>query len=451
MPAVPGGRPARPARRQRAGCPTPGNGEGAHEVTARDHLAPAPAGLPLRQGRAARCHPPRRAGRPRGLSAFPAPGPTTQGCAGRTPAGRGPDLTRRAERSVRRRDPTDGPPPGTVTAPGRPPATPGAGPGTADDPLLTIEEVTAELRVSRAAFYRWRRQGAGPPAVRLPGGGVRVRRSALTGWLRHLEQDTRDRQEQTGGQLRRQVLGHQEDRRQRQRRPVPGPVGRRRPGALQVVQEQNPRRRVPRQSQGRSPRPAAVQPPHRPARRRGRRRETVTWYEHARAYAEAKWAGLAPVSRRSVAEALVTVTVALTGKEKGAPQPRVLRQALFAWALNPATQRATRRARSPSPWAGSPVPRCRSAPWTTRRWCGSRSARAPGPWPASPPPGRRSGASGRCSTTPSATPSNSAAWPLQPGRPHPVDRPRRRPERRPAGRGQPRPGQGPAGRRPGPV
>jgi integrase len=66
--------------------------------------------------------------------------------------------------------------------------------------------------------------------------------------------------------------------------------------------------------------------------------ETVTWYEHARAYAEAKWAGLAPVSRRSVAEALVTVTVALTGKEKGAPQPRVLRQALFAWAFNPATR-----------------------------------------------------------------------------------------------------------------
>ena len=45
--------------------------------------------------------------------------------------------------------------------------------------------------------------------------------------------------------------------------------------------------------------------------------ETVTWYEHARSYAEAKWPTLAPVSRRSVAEALVTVTVALSGKEKG--------------------------------------------------------------------------------------------------------------------------------------
>jgi hypothetical protein len=45
----------------------------------------------------------------------------------------------------------------------------------------------------------------------------------------------------------------------------------------------------------------------------------VTWYEHARAYAEAKWPNLAPVSRRSVAEALVTVTIALTTKEPGAP------------------------------------------------------------------------------------------------------------------------------------
>jgi excisionase family DNA binding protein len=99
-------------------------------------------------------------------------------------------LTRAAERSVGRRGPADGPDPVTATAPGGPAATPPDDPGSPGDPLLTIEEVTAELRVSRAAFYRWRRQGTGPPAVRLPGGGVRVRRSALTAWLRHLEQDT---------------------------------------------------------------------------------------------------------------------------------------------------------------------------------------------------------------------------------------------------------------------
>jgi len=49
--------------------------------------------------------------------------------------------------------------------------------------------VIAELRVSRTAFYRWRRQGAGPAVVRLPGGGVRARRSALTAWLRRLEEE----------------------------------------------------------------------------------------------------------------------------------------------------------------------------------------------------------------------------------------------------------------------
>ena len=66
--------------------------------------------------------------------------------------------------------------------------------------------------------------------------------------------------------------------------------------------------------------------------------EMITWYAHARAYTEAKWPNLAPVSRRSVAEALVTVTIALTTKEPGAPEPRVLRRALFGWAFNPATR-----------------------------------------------------------------------------------------------------------------
>ena len=66
--------------------------------------------------------------------------------------------------------------------------------------------------------------------------------------------------------------------------------------------------------------------------------ELITWYQHARSYTEAKWPNLAPVSRRSVAEALVTVTIALTAKEPGAPDARVLRQALFAWAFNPATR-----------------------------------------------------------------------------------------------------------------
>jgi excisionase family DNA binding protein len=56
-----------------------------------------------------------------------------------------------------------------------------------DDRLLTVDEVIGELGVSRAAFYRWRRQGRGPATVRLPGGGLRIRRAALKAWLRRRE------------------------------------------------------------------------------------------------------------------------------------------------------------------------------------------------------------------------------------------------------------------------
>ena len=87
---------------------------------------------------------------PRGGVSSPSPCRAGQAfpAAGRVQAG--PDLTGRPERSVRGRDPTDGPLSGTRTAPGRPPD---GEPSTADDPLLTIEEVTAELRVSWDAFY----------------------------------------------------------------------------------------------------------------------------------------------------------------------------------------------------------------------------------------------------------------------------------------------------------
>jgi excisionase family DNA binding protein len=60
------------------------------------------------------------------------------------------------------------------------------------DDLLTIDEVIASLRVSRAAFYRWRRRGTGPPTVRLPGGAVRIRRAALAEWLRGLQEDNKE-------------------------------------------------------------------------------------------------------------------------------------------------------------------------------------------------------------------------------------------------------------------
>ena len=55
------------------------------------------------------------------------------------------------------------------------------------DELLTVEEVLTELRVPRSTFYRWRQNGTAPPVVKLPSGAVRIRRTALTAWLRGLE------------------------------------------------------------------------------------------------------------------------------------------------------------------------------------------------------------------------------------------------------------------------
>ena len=56
------------------------------------------------------------------------------------------------------------------------------------DDLVTIDEVITILRVSRTAFYRWRRRGTGPPSVRLPSGAVRFPRGAPAGWLRGLQE-----------------------------------------------------------------------------------------------------------------------------------------------------------------------------------------------------------------------------------------------------------------------
>ena len=66
-----------------------------------------------------------------------------------------------------------------------------------------------------------------------------------------------------------------------------------------------------------------------------------SWYDHARSYSEMKWPHLAATSRRSTAEALTTITVALASRRRGVPEPDVLRRALFAWAFNPGTRNLT--------------------------------------------------------------------------------------------------------------
>ena len=68
-----------------------------------------------------------------------------------------------------------------------------------------------------------------------------------------------------------------------------------------------------------------------------REQNKTTWYQHACAYIEMKWPTLAPKSRRSTVDALATVTPALVTNNRGAPDARVLRRALYRWALNPTT------------------------------------------------------------------------------------------------------------------
>ncbi len=71
---------------------------------------------------------------------------------------------------------------------------------------------------------------------------------------------------------------------------------------------------------------------------------TVTWLQHAVAYAQMKWPHLAPHSRASLADALATVTPLLTGETRRRPSAGMLRAALCGYAFNP-----QRRSRTPDP------------------------------------------------------------------------------------------------------
>jgi predicted DNA-binding transcriptional regulator AlpA len=54
------------------------------------------------------------------------------------------------------------------------------------DELLSVDQITHELKISRRTFYRWRELHIAPPSLRLPNGEIRVFRSALAEWLEHL-------------------------------------------------------------------------------------------------------------------------------------------------------------------------------------------------------------------------------------------------------------------------
>jgi len=48
---------------------------------------------------------------------------------------------------------------------------------------LTVEDVCAELKISRSTFYDWRQKRRGPRCIRLPNGALRVRRRDFDEWL----------------------------------------------------------------------------------------------------------------------------------------------------------------------------------------------------------------------------------------------------------------------------
>ena len=62
---------------------------------------------------------------------------------------------------------------------------------------------------------------------------------------------------------------------------------------------------------------------------------SVTWYQHACAFADVRWQKVAAKGRISLVEGLVAVTPVLVTSHRGAPDAEILRQAMRRWAFNP--------------------------------------------------------------------------------------------------------------------
>jgi excisionase family DNA binding protein len=52
---------------------------------------------------------------------------------------------------------------------------------------LTVSELCAELGISKSTFYDWRAARKAPRCIKLPNGGLRVRRADLERWLESRE------------------------------------------------------------------------------------------------------------------------------------------------------------------------------------------------------------------------------------------------------------------------
>jgi hypothetical protein len=95
-----------------------------------------------------------------------------------------------------------------------------------------------------------------------------------------------------------------------------------------------------------------------------------SWYTHACAFMDMKWAS--PGDRRSLAEALVSVTAAMLADSRDTPESKALRKALFHWSFN-----VTARGHLPTEEADIPNEMAREVAWIARRSLPLRSFSAP--------------------------------------------------------------------------
>jgi hypothetical protein len=105
-----------------------------------------------------------------------------------------------------------------------------------------------------------------------------------------------------------------------------------------------------------------------------------SWYDHACAFMDMKWAHASPAHRKGLADALISVTTAMVADSRDKPDSDALRKALFHWSFNVIagvtnpSKRRTSPSSSPKRSSGSqdghshfaillPPPQC-GAPWT---------------------------------------------------------------------------------------
>jgi integrase len=87
-----------------------------------------------------------------------------------------------------------------------------------------------------------------------------------------------------------------------------------------------------------------------------------SWYAHACAFMDMKWAHASPGHRRSLADALVSVTAAMVADSRDIPDSPALRKALSGWSFN-----VTARGHLPIDEADVPNEIAREVAWIARR------------------------------------------------------------------------------------